>query len=150
MRTLRLRCSGEDGFVGGSESMLFGVLVFLVGVLLLFNAWAVIDAKMAVSSAARETARTYVESDGDAGAAAAVGTEAFAAGSSFGPDGLDLSIDGTFARCQRIVATASYQVPAISLPFGGGWGGGFEVSASHSELVDPYRSGLDGEAVCAG
>ena len=67
------RCRGDDGFVGGTEGILFGVVVFVFGTLILFNAWAVIDAKMAVSSAARETARTLVEGPGDVAPAVEAG-----------------------------------------------------------------------------
>lgn len=143
------RCRGDDGFVGGSEGILFGVVVFVFGTLILFNAWAVIDAKMAVSSAARETARTLVEGDGEVAPAVAAGREAFDATSAF--SGADLgapAITGEFRRCGRIDVTYDYSVPAISLPGGIGWGDGFHVSATHSEIVDPFRSGLDGEAVC--
>lgn len=143
------RCRGDDGFVGGSEGILFGVVVFVFGTLLVFNAWAVIDAKMAVSSAARETARTLVEGDGEVGPAVAAGREAFDATSAFSAAGLAApEISGEFRRCGRIDVTYRYSVPAISLPGGFGWGRGFDVSASHSEIVDPFRSGLDGEAVC--
>ena len=50
------------------EVIPFGVLTFVVGALLIANAWAVVDAKMAVSAAAREATRAYVEapSEGDA------------------------------------------------------------------------------------
>lgn len=143
------RLRGDDGFVGGAEALFFGVVVFVVGALLMANAWAVVDAKMAVSSAARETARTYVESDGDLAAADAVGRAAFAATSGLDPGRLAFGgATGTFERCARITVTYRYQVPALSLPGGVGWGSGFEVSASHSEIVDPYRAGLEGEARC--
>ncbi len=143
------RCRGDGGFVGGAEGILFGIVVFVFGILLLFNAWAVIDTKMAVSSAARETARTYVEGDGSTGPAIAAGRDAFAATSNFDPGGLSTpSITAEFRRCGRIEVTYAYTVPAISLPGGFGWGSGFEVSATHSEIVDPFRSGLEGEAVC--
>lgn len=144
------RCRGDSGFVGGSEGILFGVVVFVFGLLLMFNAWAVVDTKMAVSSAARETARSYVESDGAPGPAVAAGQAAFAATSNFHPGGLSQpQIVGEFRRCGRISVTYTYRVPAVSLPGGVGWGRGFEVTATHSELVDPYRSGLEGEALCS-
>ena len=149
MRREPRRCRGDDGFVGGAEGILFGVVVFVFGTLLLVNAWAVIDAKMAVSSAARETARTLVEGDGAIGPAAASGRAAFEATSAFdgarlvGPD-----ISGVFRRCGRVEVTYRYTVPAISLPGGIGWGSGFEVEATHSEIVDPFRSGLEGGAEC--
>ena len=63
------RCRGDGGFVGGAEGILFGIAVVVVGALLVYNAWAVVDAKMAASSAAREAVRFYVESDGDQSAA---------------------------------------------------------------------------------
>ena len=142
-------CRGERGFVGGSEGMLFGVSVFVFGLLIMFNAWAVVDAKMAVGSAARETVRTLVESDGHTGTATAAGQNAFAATSNFNLRGLEgPTLRGRFERCGRISATYTYEVPAISLPGGIGWGSGFTVSATHTELVDPYRSGLEGEATC--
>jgi hypothetical protein len=119
------------------------------GILIMFNAWAVVDAKMAVGSAARETIRTLVESDGSTGAARTAGHNAFAATSNFDPRGLEgPSLYGQFERCGRVSATYTYEVPAISLPGGIGWGSGFTVSATHTELVDPYRSGLEGEAAC--
>ena len=143
------RCRGDDGFVGGSEGILFGVVVFVFGTLLLFNAWAVIDTKMAVSSAARETTRTLVEGDGSVAPAVVAGRDAFAATSAFDSSGLsEPEITGEFRRCGRIEVTFRYSVPAISLPGGFGWGDGFDVEATHSEIVDPFRSGLDGEAVC--
>mgnify|MGYP001826863351 CR=1 FL=1 len=115
----------------------------------MFNAWAVVDAKMATSSAARETARTFVESDGSSEAAIAAGRAAFASSSNFSDAGLSApTISGEFRRCGRITVTYAYDVPAINLPGGFGWGSGFDVSASHSEIVDPFRSGLEGEAVC--
>ena len=51
----------ERGQVGGLEAIPFGILVFVVGALLAASAWAVVDTKLAVVSAAREAARTYVE-----------------------------------------------------------------------------------------
>ncbi len=53
--------SDDGGQVAGIETIPFGILLFVIGALLVANAWAVIDVKMAVTSAAREAARTYVE-----------------------------------------------------------------------------------------
>jgi hypothetical protein len=55
------RWSGDDGFAGGLEALVFGVLIFVIGTLLVVNAWAVVDAKFATSSAAREAVRAAVE-----------------------------------------------------------------------------------------
>jgi hypothetical protein len=144
------RCRGDAGFVAGAEVPLYAVLVFVVGMLLLANAWAVIDAKMAVSSASREAVRYLVESNGDTGGAAAAGSAAF---SSYGRDaarlrGPDIAADNGLARCSRVTITYTYEIPALSLPLIGGWGRAFTVEASHSEIIDPFRSGLSGEAQC--
>jgi hypothetical protein len=127
--------------------MLFGVLIFVFGVLLLFNAWAVVDAKMGATSAARESVREYVESSGDLALALDSGRRAFESSTGLDPTAIDFTVEGVFERCSRVTVTASYQVPAIRLPFGG-WGNGFNVAASHSEIVDPFRSGLEGAARC--
>ena len=55
----------------GAEVLPFCVLIFVFGTLLLVNAWGVIDAKFAVTSASREAARTYAESDAGHGGEAA-------------------------------------------------------------------------------
>ena len=120
------RCRGEAGQVGGIEALPFGLLIFVVGALLIANAWAVVDAKFATDGAAREAVRTYVESsDGDRALA-----EARAAGLAsieahgrdpgravIGPVG-----EASLVRCQRVTFEAEYEVPALSLPFIGGFG----------------------------
>ena len=58
---MRRRCADERGAVGGIEVLPLGMLVLVVGTLLVVNAWAVVDAKLAASAAAREAARAYVE-----------------------------------------------------------------------------------------
>ncbi|MEO7555272.1 MAG: hypothetical protein ABIV94_01540 [Acidimicrobiales bacterium] len=143
----------DRGQMGGFEAIPFGLLIFVVGALLVANAWAVIDTKMAAQSAAREATRTYVESgdplharaDADIAAAEAIGA--------YGRDPAKLRLDGPASptelqRCNRITFTASYPVPALSLPWIGGFGDGFTVKASSSQIVDPYREGLSGEADC--
>jgi hypothetical protein len=130
----------------------FGVLVFVVGSLLIANAWAVIDAKLATTAAAREAARSYVESDSASTGADAATQAAEEAISNYGRDadrlGLELEQDGRFARCSRVTFVASYEIPAISLPFGIGFGGPIEVRTRHSEIIDPLRSGLPSESTC--
>ena len=53
------RCRGDAGQVGGIEALPFGLLIFVVGSLLIANAWAVVDAKFATDAAARQAVRTY-------------------------------------------------------------------------------------------
>ncbi|HET6835841.1 MAG TPA: hypothetical protein VFH30_18405 [Acidimicrobiales bacterium] len=153
---------GDDrGQVGGVEVLPFGLLVFVVGTLLVANAWAVVDAKLAVDAAARQAARHFVEADvpgardfGDAEAEARrAGYEALAAhGREEARSTVDLagleSPDGQagFTRCARATFTASYDVPVLNLPWIGGFGSGLDVTSRHSELIDPYRDGVPGSA----
>ncbi len=144
--------STERGVVGGLEVLPFGVLIFVMGSLLIANAWAVIDAKLATTSAAREAARAYVESSGAESGARAATRAAEDAIASYGRDvrKLELRQDGAapFARCNRVTFVASYEVPALSLPFGVGLGGPIDVRSSHSEIIDPFRDGLPVEGSC--
>jgi hypothetical protein len=145
----------DRGQIAGIEAVPFGILLFVVGALLIANAWTVIDVKMAVTSAAREAARTYVEApDHDTGIASA-DAAARAALVSHGRNGDRMSITGpanafAFARCNHISFTVSYPVPALTLPFIGGLGSGFVVRSTQTEVVDPFRNDVPGEAVCGG
>lgn len=142
---------GEQGAVGGAEALPFSVLIFVFGTLMLVNAWGVIDAKFAVSSAAREATRTYAESSdpgsGD-GAARRAAEDAISAYDR-DPDKLDLQgPNGALTRCGTVSYTASYPVPAIRIPVIGGFGRSFDVTATHTSRVDALSAGLPGEATC--
>src|SRR5690606_19521970 len=107
----------DSGQIAGIEALPFGFLIFVVVLLMLGNAWAVIDAKVAVTAAAREASRVYVESlTGDK---AEMRARAAAAGSirGHGRDPSDLTIEfdraGGFGRCVRIEIEASLAVPSI-------------------------------------
>ncbi|MDQ1402567.1 MAG: hypothetical protein QOG03_883 [Actinomycetota bacterium] len=141
----------EAGQIGGIEAVIFGLLIFVVGTLIVANAWGVIDAKLATSAAAREAARTYVEAPAGSDAFALADAAARDAIAGQGRDPLKMSLAPlpAPARCQRILADVTYPVPLISLPWVGHAGTGFTVHGRHSEVVDPYRSGLPGEASCA-
>lgn len=142
------RLRGESGMVGGFEALPFGLLVFVVGTLLLVNAWAVVDGKLAASAAAREAARAYAESPGPAGPAldqARRAAEETLAGYGRDPARMVLEWEGVlrFERCAPATFVVRYRVATISVPWVGAFGGGFiETSARHGELVDPYRSGV--------
>jgi len=144
----------EAGQVGGLEGLTFGVLVFVFGTLVVANAWGVVDAKMAATAAAREAARTYVEaaSARDAGADAEdAGYDAIIAHGRRRERALVERVDGgAFARCERVTIQVTYRVPLIAVPLLGQAGDGLTVTARHAEVVDPYRSGLDGRAACHG
>ncbi len=142
---MRRRPGAEDGAVGGVEALPFGFLVFVIGMLVVANAWGVIDAKLAVTAAAREAARAYVEAPDAAAAGRAAEVAAHAALRGHGRDperlvGLDVPGPDRFHRCARVVLEVRYRVPSLPLPWIGGFGpGGFTVRGTHSEVVDPYR-----------
>jgi hypothetical protein len=141
----------EAGQVGGVEGAIFGVLVFVFGTLVVINGWAVVDAKLAAGSAAREATRSYVEarSAPEASAAAQRAAEEAIRGHGRQVERLALRfVDGGFTRCARVTLEASYRVPLLAVPVLGQRGVGFTVASRHSEVVDPYRSGLPGEAAC--
>jgi hypothetical protein len=134
------------------ESLAIGVLVFVAGVLIVSNAWGVLDAKIAASSAAREAARAYVEAPSAAAAMTAAQSAAADAltGAGRTPSRAVVTlIAGDFVRCARVTFEVRYPVPLVRVPFLGSAGSGFVARARHSELVDPYRSGLPDTARCA-
>ncbi len=145
------RGRGDAGQVGGIEALPFGLLIFVVGSLLITNAWAVVDAKFATDAAARQAVRTFVEAD-DADTAEAEAREAgLASIDAHGRDPARAIVrpvgDASLVRCERVTFEAVYEVPALSLPFIGGYGDApFRVRSAHSEVVDPFRSGVAGEA----
>lgn len=140
----------EDGFAGGLAGLLFGFLIFVLGTFLIGYAWAVVQTKAAVVDAARQAARTYVEApdalDAYDSARAAADTSLSAKGRDPRKASLQLST-GPFGRCARITATVAYPAPVLLLPLSNLLGAS-TVKAEHSELVDPYRSGLPGSAAC--
>lgn len=145
------RLRGDRGQVGGIEALPFGLLVFVVGGLLVANAWAVVDAKLATDAAAREAARAYVEAPDATSAERAAQAAARAAITGHGRDGDRATVRPVgplrFARCARATFEVGYEVPALSLPFIGGLGPSpLTVRSQRSEVVDPYRDDVPGEA----
>lgn len=141
----------EDGFAGGFEGLLFGLLLFVAGTLLIAYAWGVATTKAATGEAARQAARTYVEAPDAAAAGVDAERAAGAALTGYGRDPSRASVrlaEGSFARCARITIAVSYPAPLFELPFVGALGRGIAVTSEHSELVDPYRSGLAGSSEC--
>lgn len=151
MRRLLTRLDDEHGVVGGLEALPFGVLVFVVGTLIIVNAWGVVDAKMTVATAAREAARAYVEAPAGSNAESLARAAAQRTMDALGRTANEpqIALTGDFARCNRISATVAYPIPALRLPWVGGLGS-FTARSTASEIVDPLRSGVEGEANCVG
>jgi len=150
MRRLR----GDRGQVGGIEVLPFGVLTFVLAMLVIANVWGVADARLATNSAAREAVRAFVEAPDESTAYARADAAARDALRGHGRNATNSSVgvryrgDRGWARCSRVVVTVHHPVPAISVPIIGGFGHGFDVTSSRSEIIDPFRAGLEGNAEC--
>lgn len=147
------RCRGDAGQVGGIEVLPFGFLLFVGVTLLLVNAWAVVDAKLATTSAAREAVRVFAEASDASEAMESAERRAAATLTAYGRSSDRAVIDAPalpdgFVRCGRITLTVSYEVPAVVVPFLGGFGDGITVRSTATELIDPFRDGLPGPAAC--
>jgi hypothetical protein len=151
-----MRWRDERGAVGGLEVLPFALLVFVAGTLLVANAWAVVQGKVAASAAAREAARAFVESPGPAGPAlgeASVAAASAVEGHGGEPDRMRIEPVGqlSFSRCARATFEVRYSVATVNVPWIGAFGRGLvTTTARHSEVVDPYRSGVPTEVVGEG
>jgi len=155
------RRHADDGAIAGLEALAFGALIFVGGTLLIVNAWGVVDAKVAVSAAAREATRAFVESPAQATVEQAEVRAREAAHLTMAGHGsgrvalVDVRMQGAFpgrglVRCAEVTSTVTTSVPSLFIPFVGVLRqGGFEVRASYTEVVDPFRSGLDAGGICA-
>lgn len=141
----------EHGAIGGVEGFAFGILLFVFGTLMIINAWAVVNGKMTASAAAREAARTYVEARNQRDAEQQARLAALVAVSEprRSSTTVEFATNNTYIRCGEITATVHIAIPRISLPLIGGTGGSFPVTATHTEIIDPYRSGLASTAQCS-
>ncbi|MDP8993354.1 MAG: hypothetical protein M3N31_09950, partial [Actinomycetota bacterium] len=102
---------------------------------------------------AREAARGYVEaaSASEAAASARRAAEEAIAGHGRQVGRMEMDrVGGAFARCARVTLEVRYRVPLVAVPVLGRDSSGLTVASRHSEVVDPYRSGLEGEAACGG
>lgn len=141
---MKARPRRSESGQAGIEALPFALLTFVVGTLIVVNAWAVIDAKITVSSAAREATRAYVEApaDGDPAGLADTAARASVVGAGRDPQRLTLmQLDGSFARCDTVRFEAAYRLPAVRIPWLGGLGT-FTARARHAEIVDPFRTGV--------
>lgn len=134
----------ERGVVGGVEVLPFGFLIFVAFSLVIANAWAVVDAKLAVEAAAREAGRAFVEAHDPDIAPAAADRAARAAVAGAGRDpsrlSIEVRVDGDYERCAVVEHRTSYQVAGLTVPFIGAFGSSFTVNGHHRGVVDPFAS----------
>ena len=131
------------------EVLPFGFLMFVSVTLVIANAWGVIDAKLAVTAAAREAVRAYVEADSPYAGSAAARRRATETLDAYGRGGERAAIGapalhGGFRRCGRVTLTVSYDLPVVAVPFIGGLGRLQPVTSTFTEVIDPFRSDLPG------
>ncbi|GAC1477063.1 MAG: hypothetical protein NVS1B12_11640 [Acidimicrobiales bacterium] len=139
----------ERGQAGGVEAVAFGLLILVGGILLISNAWAVVDAKLAAGTSAREAARTFAKAPTTDPVLAAAKAEQAARDTltQLGWRLRDVSITSAgpgFQRCAPVTYAVSIPVRSFRLPFLPLGPRRFEVTARHTERVDPYRSGVPG------
>jgi Flp pilus assembly protein TadG len=140
------RIRQDEHGTGGIEVLALGFLVLLSGTMIVASAWAVVDTKMAAIAAAREGTRAAVESS--SGFSAAGNSSAQQAWTAQGhKQHLTFTLSGNLERCGRVVGEARADVKPLRIPWIGSWGT-ITVVARHSEIIDPYRSGLKGSANC--
>jgi hypothetical protein len=147
------RAIRAEGGQAAAEVLAVGAIVVITVTLVVVRTWAVVDAKFRIESAAREAARAYVEASGPGEADADARRAAWSAMGVGGPT--DVPGDpagfyerrGGFGRCERIDIRLRWEVPGLRA-----WVvtlGAVTVTGSHTEVVDPYRTGRDGPARCA-
>jgi Flp pilus assembly protein TadG len=141
--------SGQAGAEAVAMAIIFGVFI----ILLFANIWTVVDTKMRASDAARDIARQLVESPADkitdANAKAILASQPWSARQLVGQPRAEMLEPTTPAlRCSRVVVAVTVHVKAIIFPFAKNWAPGFTVGSRHSELVDPFRSDLEGDGLC--
>lgn len=148
------RLRDQQGQAGGAEVLPLAFLTFVFGLLVVVNAWSVVDADLATTSAAREAVRAFVEAPDEPTAVAAATLAATHALEGHGRDASATSVSMTYlgdagwGRCSRVAITVRHPMAAVRVPVLGGYGHGFDVVETSTEIVDPWRAGLDGEARC--
>lgn len=134
----------ESGQAAGIETIPFGILVFVGGLLLVVNVWAVVDTRAALDTAARDYLRAYTSASTSALGRAA-GRDAAVASMGARERGDQIEIvdpDEAFGPCRPATVELRLDVPAIRAPFIGSIGT-TTVTATETELVQPYGTARD-------
>ncbi len=150
-RTLHGAMVNERG-QAGAEAVAVGLLFGVIIILLFANVWLVIDTKLRVDDAAREGVRAVVEASPNnmtRSTAESAGSQALADVSRLvGDSRFQLIMPNGSRRCSRATVVVDATVKSINLPLIGRWAPDFHIRGTHSEVVDPYRTGLRGEPIC--
>lgn len=144
------RCD-QSGFVSGSEGLLFGAGVLLITTLIFANVWSVFNARFVGGETARAMGRAYAEANDPMTALAGAYQRGAEVLQTHGQSGEDtkLAIDAQgYERCQPFTIAVSVPVRYSILPGIATHRTAFRVQSTYSDVIDPYRSGLEGEAHC--
>lgn len=159
-RRPRFEWSREDGFIAGADTLIVGTLVFVTGLVIIINTWSLMDSKFAVDAAARETVRYLAEAPVGLSNEAMENHARDIANATMAGHGKDpavtvIQVDlpsmaQVRTRCARITVSVTQKVPTMRVPFVGSsaFGNLWSVTSDHTEIVDPFRSGLAGAAAC--
>lgn len=134
----------EAGQAAGAETIPFGVLVFVAGTLVVVNAWAVVDTRTALDTAARDYLRAYTSAPTSAEGRAAgrvAAVESLAARTSSASTRITDPPE-PFGPCRPATVRLEVEVPAMRVPFLGTLGT-HTVSTTQTELVQPYGRARD-------
>lgn len=139
----RRRRRTDRGVVGGTDGLLAGVLVAMVGTLLIVNVWSVIAARTDADAAVREYLRVYTRADsaaaGAAQADAAARASLAASGRSGAPASLTPPDSAAFGPCALARVSLRLQAPMVKVP-GLMQLGSRTVTADGAEVIDPWRA----------
>lgn len=140
---MKRRRNTDRGVVGGSDGLLAGVLVALVGTLLIVNVWSVIAARTDADAAVREYLRVYTRADsaGEGAARADAAARASLAASGRGDGAISLTPpdSNAFGPCGLARVSLRLQAPMVRVP-GFASVGSRTVSAEGAEVIDPWRA----------
>jgi hypothetical protein len=139
----------ERGVVAGLEGLVFSTLILLGGTVLVVDAWAVIDTRVALDGAAREYLRAYTEAP-DALTASRSGDIALQEALADRPRlrralRVEPPEATRFGPCSEANVTLTTTVPSIRIPYIGDFGS-TTVRVRHRELVDAHREVIPGAA----
>ena len=156
---MRRRRWSDRGIVGGSDGLLAGVLVALVGTLVIVNVWSVISARTDADAAVREYLRVYTRADSAGSGAAEADSAARASLSAAGRSDAAVSVTppdpASFGPCGLARVSLRLRAPLVRVP-GLAHLGWHTVTADGAEVIDPWRamdrgsSWRSGGVACAG
>ncbi|MEZ5383268.1 MAG: hypothetical protein R2754_15920 [Microthrixaceae bacterium] len=135
--------------MGGSDGLLAGVLVAVVGTLIVVNVWSVVSARTDTDAAVREYLRVYTRatssSEGATQAEAAARAQLTASGRNDSRIWISTPDGSSFGPCAVVRVTIRLRAPAVRVP-GLMNAGSHTVSSNGAEVIDPWRAMSRGSA----